>query len=466
MSAADDRERARGWLAEQLDQLDGLCNANPRDPSFKLWRQNTLTVLQRIWPHEPYRSERFRRITFSPATAKPAGALVREFFTRGCDEAKEYLASLAEEIEIVGAPKPTEPRRRPAGDEAQREDDVPLVDLDAPSSGSSTSPSPAYAMEDNVLDLGAPSSASLAGADSPGGPPRLKVELRPFGQRPDVDTHAPAPHVPAPKLVPPTARDANTASDPGASPNDPGGEAPLVLPPIGHEPVPAPEGIERTPVRPAAAQSPKRVPKPARAKKSGPKPKLKNLLGFDHLVSQVSSHATDEPSPPPTTSAAPPAALPPPPKPVAAPPAAIAPPTPAPAPEPPTPAPAPASEPPADEGPEIDAEAFTRATEDFMRNSPVLGLQGKPVQRATDVTQFLDPDAVAVATFAADLARFGVDEAARGTLRATLLELASALDHGSPEWPALRRAVSDAMAYPDLARRLVPVLLPWFERAA
>lgn len=461
MSAADDRERARGWLAEQLEQLDGLCNANPRDPSFKLWRQNTLTVLQRIWPHEPYRSERFRRITFSPATAKPAGALVREFFTRGCDEAKEYLASLVEEIEIVGAPRPSEPRRRAAGDEAHREDDVPLVDLDAVSSGSSTAPSPGYAMEDNVLDLGAPSSASLAGADSPGGPPKLKVELRPFGQRPDVDTHAPAPRVPAPKLVPPTARDANAPADPGAAPHDPGGEAPLVLPPIGSEPVPAPEGIERTPVRPAAAQAPKRVAKPARPKKSGPKAKLKNLLGFDHLVSQVSSHATDVPAPTPPPAATPPAAsVPPaasapPPKPIAVPPAASVPPAPAPEPEPPVP-----------EASELDAEAFTRATEDFMRNSPVLGLQGKPVQRATDVTQFLDPDAVAVATFAADLARFGVDETARGTLRATLLELASAIDQGAPEWAALRRAVSDAMAYPDLARRLVPVLLPWFERAA
>ena len=32
--------------------------------------------------------------------------------------------------------------------------------------------------------------------------------------------------------------------------------------------------------------------------------------------------------------------------------------------------------------------------------------------------------------------------------------------------PALRKAVWFAMEYPELARRLVPVLLPWMDRAA
>ena len=50
--------------------------------------------------------------------------------------------------------------------------------------------------------------------------------------------------------------------------------------------------------------------------------------------------------------------------------------------------------------------------------------------------------------------------------RARLLDLARRLERGELDWSTLRKAVWFAMEYPELARRLVPVLLPWMDRAA
>ena len=74
MSRSEATERSKRWLEEQLETLGGLRNATSRDSTFKSWRQNTLTVLQRIWPGETMRSEKFRRIAFSPPGSRPEPA--------------------------------------------------------------------------------------------------------------------------------------------------------------------------------------------------------------------------------------------------------------------------------------------------------------------------------------------------------------------------------------------------------
>ena len=43
-------EQARQLLQESLDQLNALKNANVRDTGFKQWRQNALTLIQRLCP--------------------------------------------------------------------------------------------------------------------------------------------------------------------------------------------------------------------------------------------------------------------------------------------------------------------------------------------------------------------------------------------------------------------------------
>jgi len=128
----------------------------------------------------------------------------------------------------------------------------------------------------------------------------------------------------------------------------------------------------------------------------------------------------------------------------------------------------------------VDPEAFARATEDFMRSSPVLGATGRRVKRARDAERgrarerdrerdasgYQDPDAIAIAAMVDDLDDMKVPASRRQETRARLKDLAARIEKGELEWPALKKAVWFAMEHPELARRLVPVLLPWFDRAA
>jgi len=81
-------------------------------------------------------------------------------------------------------------------------------------------------------------------------------------------------------------------------------------------------------------------------------------------------------------------------------------------------------------------------------------------------TGFANPDAIAVASLAADVGKFGVQEGRRAGARAVLRDLAARLDDGTLDWALLRDGINFAMEYPELARRLVPILLPWLDRAA
>jgi len=114
----------------------------------------------------------------------------------------------------------------------------------------------------------------------------------------------------------------------------------------------------------------------------------------------------------------------------------------------------------------VDPEAIARATESFMRSSPVLGATGRKVKRERDTSEYEDPDAIAVASMVEDLGRMGVPTGRHSETRARLLDVARRIEKGELEWPVLKKAVWFAMDYPELARRLVPILLPWFERAA
>ena len=118
-------------------------------------------------------------------------------------------------------------------------------------------------------------------------------------------------------------------------------------------------------------------------------------------------------------------------------------------------------------GASVDPEEFARAAEEFMKSSPVLGASPRRGARIPhDEHGFGDPDALAVASIVHELGDMGVPEARYAETRARLLDLARRLERGELEWSTLRKAVWFAMEYPELARRLVPVLLPWMDRAA
>jgi hypothetical protein len=437
-------ERSRQWLEEQLVLLGNLRNANPRDPSFKLWRQNTLTVLQRIWPGEQARSERFRRITFSPASARPDYRTTRDWYTRGCGEATELLHAMLTEIEAVGVPEPGSVAAEPPPPAIAREDDFPVLELP-----SSEATARAADVGDDLvlLDADGTAAAMAPGAGHPDehdpaapAPPKLRPSSRPPVAKPRAPEQAP------PALPP---RNAQSRPAPAASPESlptmsapPAPVKPSASAPVAPSQAAAPRAADRRAGSSDRRASSRRGAKPRRV---ATPPRLKDMLGLRDV-----GHSDAD-----AVAAPPPAATP----------------APAPAPAEPIAAPAPPAAPAepiaqAHAAAPAAGEDLARVTRNFMLNSPVLGLQGRPVQRTSDATQFLDPDAVALSTLASDVARYVSDEAAREPLRAALLELALQIEAKAPEWAALRSLVAAAMAHPELARRLMPLVLPWLGRAA
>ena len=138
------------------------------------------------------------------------------------------------------------------------------------------------------------------------------------------------------------------------------------------------------------------------------------------------------------------------------------------------------AEPEPESDPEADAEAdapihssdsaeLSRATADFMRTSPVLGATGRKVQRGPHESSehgFSDPDAIAIASMFDELTAMGVPTSRQSEARARLLDLARRIEAEDLPWSALKKSVWFAMEYPEVARRLIPMLLPWIDRAA
>jgi hypothetical protein len=114
----------------------------------------------------------------------------------------------------------------------------------------------------------------------------------------------------------------------------------------------------------------------------------------------------------------------------------------------------------------VDPEEFARAAEDFMNTSPVLGARPKRASRPIETPGFGDPDAISVASMLSDLDGMSVPNERQAEVRARLMDLARRLERGDLEWAALRKAVWFVMEYPELARRVMPLLLPWIDRAA
>jgi hypothetical protein len=118
-----------------------------------------------------------------------------------------------------------------------------------------------------------------------------------------------------------------------------------------------------------------------------------------------------------------------------------------------------------------EPDAVTRAAAEFLRSSPVLRAQGKPLRAREEAA--VPPEresssgaAGAVRVVARQVADLGVPEGRRAQMRALLLGLASELDQPAPSWDVMAEAVGAAMEFPPLARMLLPLLLPELERAA
>jgi hypothetical protein len=507
VSPAESIARATAWLQDLVSELSGLRNATSRDPSFKNWRQNAITTLQRIWPADQEHAERFRRIPFSPVDPRADMRAQRESFSRGCQEAARVLASFVEEVHTLGVPAIIADQT-PLTEESGFEDGFPTVDLP---SGDLSHPDRMQAPQD-------PSAPDL--------PPQVADPsfTQPSAFRFDGAANAPASPTPS-GSIPGEARPARKGLGVAAKLRDllgltgfAGKPAPTPQPSpststtfqqplprsldivaVGDEVdsgprsrawslPPAPANTPQPPQAPAAA-SPSATPpaeagmsvvmsRPTTLRTSIEKVTIESLISPEFRGGAEGSSAPPAPSGP-QAAERPPISIVPPlssdpefnvdPAPPATPSKVL------PLPLPPI---APAAEAPADavadgddDSPEhkVDAAERARAAEDFMRTSPVLGATGRKVQRAAQESAehpFTDPDAIAIASMVDELTLMGVPTTRQSETRARLMDLARRIERADLEWNALRKAVWFAMEYPEVARRLMPMLLPWIDRAA
>ncbi len=399
MPDRDRAARAAREVEEQLHQLGELRNAGSRDQQFKHWRQNTLTLIQRLWPRDPSKSERFRRIPFSAPSAKTEQRLVREFFERGCSEAVFFLRGLIGELEGKGI-QAEPPPPKPVASE-----------LDA-----SESPTPERAAwpqgEGSQIEL-EPPIESLN--------PKRREATIPVAPSPSGKGSVPrAPSRPEERTIPPTRSKPSTS-------------APAPTPPTS----PPPSG---GPPKKDASQS-----------GADYRMRLKEMLGLERFDRERSAAST--PRPTRRSDSTPPAT--------------------------PVSAPAPSSraqsEPPAAPPPPsaVDQESAPsesrQSAQDFVRESPVLRAEGRPVARhqlPEPRPQALEIVPASIAELAGLLERFGVPEGRRAQLRALLAELAIDLEGPTPSWTVLSEAVTASLEFPALARALLLLVVPHLKRAA
>ena len=439
---------ARQMLERQLEGLGSLYNAGVRSPNFREWRQATLTCIQRIWPADPAKSERFRRIPFSPPMGRPGEREVREYYERGCGEAasllKDYIAEIAR-VGVAGPPAP--PSHAMGAPPIPTAEEDGFLTLELPGSGAAPPPvahapqpaghapagggSPPASSQPRLKDLlGFSDGPDLA--DTPSGAQELEAALAaaeasvartPIAQPPPPA--APAPVAPMPGLesqgffAPPASATREVAAPvavpPGHAPAPPGHAA---MPPshghvpLGHAPVPP----GHTPVPPGHAHAHPTAP-PPRIVVTGPE------LGAPPPQAVVPTQA-------------------------------------------PVPAPAPAPVPPADAG--LDSGDLERIAEELLRATSAIGSVPRRTgqDRRTAAREIRSPIAIAVAALALEVEALGVPEGSRARARAVLLDLSRALDGSNLQWTALREATSFVMEFPGLGRRVVPLLLPYFDRAA
>ncbi len=396
-------------LRELISILHELGNASPRDNSFKQWRQVTLTLLQRVWAGDQARAMRFRRIPFSAPSARADARAVRESFIRGVKEATAYLESLAHELE-ADARGPDLNLKRPP-------------------------------------EVAGPSEFKRV---EPAAPPRPAAPVQPAG-----------PLEPSPfELTGPSPRAAQNES---ASADD----APTTDPPA------QPARQQAAPPRPDAGRSTAR-----------PRQRLKDMLGFSDEEAAASSTpaSTSAPVSPPASrpTAAPPSVTPPPavpvPPPSREPASASEPPPRAPHDERPAPPLSLVPDPPPSAGGPDDEEF------DFDFDFPDLAApeaesEAEPEHPPITLREMIDREPSAGAAshkgvagellaMAARLDQLGVPKHRRAMVRAALLDLADQIESPPVDWAGIRQAFAFVLDYPQIARRVIPMLVPYLDEAA
>jgi len=451
MRQGDAADRVRHQLESLIAQLGELRNASTRDPNFKQWRQSALTAIQLGWPGDQSRSERFRRVPFSSPSNKMSNKLTREFYERGCAEAAIYLRSLIGEIDVDGLPAGASVAP-PGGTAALPEDDYPVIEL--PGEGEETfAPRARIAASPPMEDAPAapPLTPPLQGSELelPPSAPRARVERRKgsrlgaahrkSGKRAlremlgfnDV-TGPPPPEAHEEDVMEPAPE-----REVGGPPRLPfGKEAQRLVPqePVASEP----------PRMPVASAPPVEPAPPLAPPPSAPPPDL-GVTSAPPREIELPTMGTVQVGPPVRPAAPPPPAAPMPP--VSAPPPVVIQPPPV------------TARPPAQTPEEAAAE--------FLRTSPVLRSEARPVPRPEGRARTpQSPTAAALIAIVGEITRFEIPEGQRAGMRAALLDLAHQIDDQTLSWPVLSDSIHLVLGHPMLARQVLPLLIPFLDRAA
>ena len=420
-------ERAQAELERQLVELSGLRNASTRDSGFKLWRQTTLTVLQRTWEGDESRAAKFRRVPFSPPSARADREEIRQWYEKGCGEAATLLRDLIQEVAergVVPAAPTSEASDAAAALDGLPEDSAPMLTL---------------------------------GEDAP-----------------EKDEASPKPASPAPRLSPPPVPQQQRPRKPGEErrkrPRRYGTGKVRLKDMLGFadtNDAPAVEDAPRAPAHPPRPAESQR-PAGARPKSDGP---AATARPADTALPVTRGAAALPPAPAPPEFQAPPEEI--------DETAHLAPPE---------------AELDADDveehsAPLIDEGTLQRALEaalhsfvqrepepqppagDLLATSPVFEAKQRPATRRpsqinSGELMFKSSTATAVGAIADEVAAFGVPERYRAIARAAMLDLAGHLDRRDLTWQTLRESIHFVMEYPILARRILPLLLPYLDEAA
>ncbi len=104
---------------------------------------------------------------------------------------------------------------------------------------------------------------------------------------------------------------------------------------------------------------------------------------------------------------------------------------------------------------------------DLLSSSPVFSVRGPAgASHAESQKQELSPSALAIMAMAVEIEALGVPEGDRPRVREALLDLARKLDTPQLSWRQLRMTMEVVMEYPTIARRVMPMIVPFLDRAA
>jgi hypothetical protein len=438
-------------LREVVAILRELSNAGPRDQSFKQWRQVSVTLLQRIWPDDPGKAARFRRIPFSPPSSRADARTVRECYERGVCEAIAYLDSLIEELEAGG--KLGRPLVRPA--------EAPLAEPEI--HPDTYGAEPPFGPSDPT-PVAEPPLEYETTAPPPPPPPRVQAPPPPVAEAPPSPAaQAPWPAKPQkPGRVKQRLKDMLGFSDEAPPAPAPAASAPPrpVAPPPPVAPAP-PRAVEPPPVVAAAPPPPPAPPRPAATpephapfKRFEPPPVPVREEIEPEFPADLPAELEDEPQDGATEWTAPVIPFP-------GHKVVVGRPSPAPIPHPPLES---HDQDDSEEvydidfevdgGVEIDSEPPPATLREMLDRAPAR----RPVAPPPAVRELL-----ALARSVDDL---GVPRERRALVRAALSDLGQQMEASPVQWSAIRQTVAFVLDYPQIARRVIPLLLPYLDEAA